>query len=91
MSDNNTAPQIEVNASPLPDQLWAGVRQIAPALTAFALGRHWIENDVAAVLMAVGGMAWPIIAGQIKTRHRANQLANIAADPRVPNEVVVAK
>jgi uncharacterized membrane protein len=91
MSDDNEAPQIAVNASPLPDQLWAGVRQFAPPLMAFALGRHWLPDDVAVVLGVAGGIIWPIVAGQLHTRHRAKQLANIAGDKRVPDAVAVVK
>lgn len=90
MSDDNETPQIEVSASPLPDQLWSGVRQMATAVIAFALGRHWIEGDTATMLGMVGGGAI-IVWGQLKTRHRATQLANIANDPRVPDAVAVAK
>ena len=88
---DNEQPQIEVNASPLPDQLWAGVRQLAPAMMAFAIGRHWVADDIAVFLGVVGGMIWPIVAGQLKTRHRAIQLATIAKDPRVPDAVVTTK
>jgi hypothetical protein len=88
---DNEQPQIEVNASPFPDQLWAGVRQLAPAAMAFAIGRHWVADDLAVFLGVAGGMVWPIVAGQLKTRHRAMQLANIAKDPRVPDAVVTTK
>jgi uncharacterized membrane protein len=80
---------IEVNASPLPDQLWAAVRQIAPAVMAFALGKGWLDNDMAVLLGVVGGVAWPIVAGQLKTRERAKQLAHVAAS--APNDVAVVK
>lgn len=69
---------IQVNGSPLPDQLWAAVRQLAPAMMAFALGKGWLENDLAILLGVLGGVAWPIIAGQLKTRERAQQLTTIA-------------
>ncbi len=91
MTDNNEAPQIEVNASPLPDQAWAAVRQIAPPVMAFLIGRHLISNDLAIMLGVVGAVIWPIVAGQIHTRHRATQLANIAADPRVPDAVAAIR
>lgn len=80
MTDNDTTPPIAVNASPLPDQLWAAVRQIAPPITAFALGRGWIGEDVAGLIAAVLAIVWPIVAGQIKTRERAKQLATIAGE-----------
>lgn len=91
MTDDNEAPQIEVSESPLWDQAASGGRALVLAVTAFALGRHWIEGDLATLIGAAGGIVWPIVAGQLKTRHRAKQLANIAADPRVPDAVVVAK
>lgn len=80
---------IEVNSSPLLDQLWAGLRQIAPALVAFALGRGWLQSDEAVFLGVVGGVAWPILAGQLKTRRRAQQLATLT--DHVPDSVAVFK
>jgi hypothetical protein len=91
VTDDNEKPQIAVNGSPLTDQLWAGVRQIAPPVMAFLIGRHLIADDVAVLLGIAGGVIWPIVAGQIATRHRATQLTNIAADPRVPDAVAVVK
>lgn len=67
MSDADTTPPIAVNSSPLPDQLWAAVRQIAPPVMAFAIGKGWIGNDVGILLGTMGAILWPIIAGQIKT------------------------
>ena len=87
----NETPQIEVNASPLPDQAWAALRQIAPPLMAFLIGRKLIADDIAILLGLVGAIIWPIVAGQLATRHRAKQLANIAADRRVPDAVAVVK
>ena len=89
--DSNETPRIEVNGSPLPDQLWAALRQIAPPVMAYALGKHWIGGDLATLLGVAGAIIWPIVAGQIHTRHRATQLANIANDTRVPSEVAVIK
>ena len=80
---------IEVHGSPLPDQLWAAVRQIAPPVMAFALGKGWLENDVAALLGALGAIVWPIVAGQLKTRLRATQLATVAAS--APDDVATVK
>lgn len=88
---DDTPAQIEVNGSPLPDQLWAAVRQIAPPAMAFAIGRHWIADDVSIVLGVAGAVLWPIIAGQIKTRDRAKKLASIGRDARVPDSVVTVK
>lgn len=72
---------ILVNASPLPDQLWSGLRVIAVAATSYALGRHLIADDTVAMLAAAGGVIWPIIAGQLKTRDSAKILAATASDP----------
>lgn len=82
---------IVVNASPLPDQLWAGLRQIAPAAVAFAVGREWIPQDAVPLLAAGGLFIWPIVAGQLKTRRRAKQLATLAASPLVPAEMARLK
>lgn len=80
-----------VHSSPLPDQLWAALRQIAPAATAFALGKGYIDNEMAVLLAAVGGVLWPIVAGQLKTRRRAIELATVAASPEVPEHVAQFK
>ena len=69
---------IEVYGSPLPDQLWSGLRTVAIAGSTFALGRGWITGDIAILLTAAGGVLWPIVAGQLKTRKRAVQLTTIA-------------
>ena len=91
MKDDDATPPIAVNSSPLPDQLWAAVRQIAPPLMAFAIGKGWIGNDAAALLATLGAIVWPIVAGQIKTRERAQQLAAIAGDTRTPDAVATVK
>ena len=80
---------IEVHGSPLPDQLWAALRQIAPPMMAYALGKGWLENDLAALLGALGAIVWPIVAGQIKTRLRAQQLTTVAAS--APDDVATVK
>ena len=82
---------IEAHASPLPDQAWAGLRQLAPAIMAFALGRGWLANDMAMLLGVVGGIAWPLIVGQMKTRRRAQELASVAANPDTPDHVAVLR
>ena len=69
---------IEAHASPLPDQLWAALRQLAPAVMAYVIGRGWLANDMAVLLGVAGGVVWPIVAGQLKTRRRAQQLAKLA-------------
>lgn len=86
MSDD--AP-IEISSSPLVDQLWSGIRQIAPALMAFALGKGWLDNDLAVLLGVVGGVMWPIIAAQLKTRERSQLIATLAN--AAPDHVAVLK
>ncbi len=86
MNDNEN-PQIIAPDSPLPDQAWSAARAVVLALTAFALGRHWIEGDVATIIGTIVGIIGPVVLSQMKTRHRAKQLANIARDPRVPDAV----
>ncbi len=88
---DDTMPPIAVNSSPLPDQLWAAVRQIAPPVMAFAIGKGWIGNDAGILLGSVGAIVWPIVAGQIKTRERAQQLTTIAGDARTPDAVATVK
>lgn len=90
MSDNET-PQIVAPDSPLPDQAWSAFRAVILAGTAFALGRHWIEGDVATVIGTIVGIVGPVVVSQMKTRHRAKQLGNIGRDPRVPEEVVTTQ
>jgi hypothetical protein len=90
MTDDTMSP-IAVNSSPLPDQLWAAVRQIAPPAMAFAIGKGWIGNDAGILLGSVGAIVWPIVAGQIKTRERAQQLTTIAGDARTPDAVATVK
>ena len=80
---------IEVHASPLPDQLWAAVRQIAPAVMAFLIGRELIADDVVILLGVVGGIVWPIVAGQLKTRRRAQENAALAAE--LPDHIAKVK
>lgn len=80
---------IRVHESPLPDQLWSGLRTAAIAASTFALGRGWITDDIAILLTALGGVIWPIVAGQLKTRRRAQQLATTAEAS--PNHVAVVR
>ncbi len=78
---------IEAHATPLPDQLWALLRQIVPPITAFLIARGYLATDLALMLGAVGGIVWPIVAGQLKTRRRAKELTTVAASSAVPNDV----
>jgi hypothetical protein len=80
---------IEVHASPVPDQLWAGLRTAVVAVSTFAIGRGWIQSDTAVMLTAVAGVLFPIIMGQLKTRKRAKQLAVTSAAS--PDNVAVVK
>ena len=82
---------IVAHESPLPDQAWSGLRTLALAVSTFALGRGWITNDVAILLTAAGGVLWPIVAGQLKIRRRAVELATVIAHPDTPNNVGVLR
>jgi len=102
MTDNETPP-MQANPTPTTDQAAAAVRTIllcigvVSALAGF-VGKRDLAGFIAymqssdfisalALLMAAATFVW----GQIKTRHRAKQLATVAADPRVPNEVISLK
>lgn len=80
---------IEAHASPLPDQLWAALRQLAPAVMAYAIGRGMLADDMAVLLGVLGGVIWPIVAGQMKTRRRAQQLAQLAG--AAPDHIGIVK
>lgn len=80
---------MEVRGSPLVDQLWTGLRQFAPAAMTYALGRGWLTNELAILLGVAGGVIWPIIAGQLKTRRRAQQLTYLAC--AVQDDIAVVK
>lgn len=93
MTEQATPPErtIEANGTPVMDQTFAGVRQILIALTSYALGKGLIDNELAALLTAVGGVLLPIIAGQMKVRRRARELASVAASPYVPDNIARLK
>jgi uncharacterized membrane protein len=78
---------VEVHPSPLPDQLWALLRQVVPPVATFAIGKGWLANDTAAMLGMVGAAVWAFVAGQLKTRRRAIELAQVAQSPEVPAHV----
>jgi len=80
---------IEVNASPIPEQLWVALRQILPPLVLFAVGRGWIAEDLATMLCAVAAVLVPIVYGQIKTWRRSASL--IALANAVPDSVATVK
>lgn len=103
MSDNNEAPPITVNASPATDQATSAVRTVLLIFSVVtALAGFFSKRDLAgfiayvqssdfitalALLIGAATFAW----GQWKTRHRAKQLATIAADPRTPDSVATIK
>lgn len=103
MSEQNEIPPISVNASPATDQAASAVRtlllvvSVGTALAGFLSKRDLAgfiayaqsSDFLSIVALLVGGatFAW----GQWKTRHRAKQLATIAADPRTPDSVAMIK
>lgn len=102
MSDNET-PQIIVNASPAVDQAQSAIRTVllvVSAVTAIATLASkrdlagfilYVQSNeflqVASIIVTAGTFAW----SQWKARHRAKQLAAVAADPRVPDAVATLK
>ncbi|WP_408590101.1 hypothetical protein [Novosphingobium sp.] len=80
---------IEVNGSPIGEQLWSGVRTVAVAGGAFALGRGYIAQDTLALLAAIGAVAWGVIAAQMKTWQRSHKLVKLAQ--AVSDDVAVIK
>lgn len=88
MTDETIAP-IEVTDTPLADQIWSAVRQIAPAIMAFLIGRKLIADDLAIMLGVAGGVLWPVVASQIKTRQRSKLIARLAN--AAPDSVAVLK
>lgn len=86
MSDNEKAPIVA--PEPAMDQAISAFRSVVVIVTAFALGRHWIEGDLATLITTAAGIVLPVVYSQLKTRHRAKQLVTIRDDPRVPPEVV---
>lgn len=102
VSNNETTP-MQANPTPTTDQAAAAVRTVLlcigviTALAGFVAKRdlagfitYMQSSEFAAalgLLLAAATFAW----GQWKTRHRAKQLATVAADPRVPDEVISLK
>ena len=98
--DENEKPQIVLNTTPAADQAASLVRvivisiSVVTALAGFVSTRDlagfilYIQSSdflaALATLIALGTVTW----GQWKIRHRAKQIHNIAADPRVPDAVV---
>jgi len=100
---DNTTPPIQANPTPVTDQAASAIRTVllcigvVSALAGFVAKRdlagfiaYMQSSDFLAamsLLLAAGSFVW----GQWKTRHRAKQLATVAADPRVPDEVIALK
>lgn len=86
------AEPIKVNSSPVPAQIWAGLRQVVPPVVAFLIGRHYIPDDVATLILAIAaGIGVPIAFGQYSTRAQAQTLAAVATNPAVPDSVITTK
>lgn len=88
-----TVPPIIANASPVPEQLAAALRQLilALAMVATALGYSKAAGDLNLVLQVIGPFAAvvSIILGQLKTRVASQNTAKLAA--AVPNSIAVVK
>ncbi|WP_179505737.1 MULTISPECIES: Pam3-gp28 family putative phage holin [unclassified Sphingomonas] len=80
---------LQIDASPVPYQLVSLVRQALPPLVAFAVGRGWLADDSATLLLALVAIALPIIQGQRHSLQRSRALARLAAI--VPNAVAVVR
>lgn len=79
---------VQAHATPVPDQLWSGMRSVIMALTAFGLGRGWLKGDEVTLIGVVAGVLGPFIIGQLKVRRRSQELTTIAVNPDVPDSVV---
>lgn len=82
-------PPIVVHETPIPDQLWALLRQVLPLVTAALVLRGYIENDIAEIASIIFGVLAPIVWGQLKTRLRAVQLATL--ERKVPDRLLTTK
>lgn len=103
MADQNETAPIAVNASPVPDQAASALRtvllivSVITALTTIASKRDlagfivYVQSSeflqALSIVASIATFAW----GQWKIRHRAKQLATIAGDKRVPDEVAALK
>lgn len=89
----DTPPPIVANASPLNDQIAAGIRQLVLVLAtgATALGYAGWAGRLNALAVVAGPLAGliVIVLGQIKTRQSAKDTATLAA--KVPDSVAVVK
>jgi hypothetical protein len=96
MTDKNELPVITVPSTPANDQIASAIRSVmlvvgfVTAVAGFVSHRDaagfiaYVQSSdfvlALGVLMTAGSFVW----GQWKTRHRGKQLANLAADPAVP-------
>lgn len=87
--EQDAGPPVVVNETPLPDQGWAALRQLVPLITAALVARGVIENDIAEIAAIAVGIIFPLVVGQLKTRLRAMQLANL--EKRVPDHLLTTK
>jgi hypothetical protein len=53
------------------------------------VGRHWLADDTATLLAAVGAGVWAVIDGQRRTLSRSKKLIRLAS--AAPNTVAVLK
>lgn len=96
---------LQVNVSPAPAQIAAGIRQVAAILASIALtvgATAWAAklNMVVALapqiaqlltLLAPLVLGGVVWIGQMETRKQAKVVAAIVADPRVPDDVATLK
>jgi hypothetical protein len=103
MPDHNQAAPIAVNPSPVPDQAASALRTVVliisviTALTTLASKRDlagfivYVQSSeflqAMSIVISIATFTW----GQWKIRHRAQQLATIAGDERVPDAVANLK
>ena len=80
---------IRISASPLPFQFALLARQALPPLVAFAMGRGWLANDSATLVMAMAAIALPIADSQRRSLGRSRALASLGG--LVPDTVAVVR
>lgn len=87
---SNTTPvsgPLRIPASPLRTQLTTALHQALPPLIAFALGRGWLADDTATLMVALMAIGGPILDDQRRTLARSRALAHLAR--AVPDSVAV--
>lgn len=87
--EQDASPPVVIHESPVPDQLWALLRQIVPPIVAFCVGRGIIDDNMGALILSLFAVVAPIVWGQLKTRLRAMQLANL--EKRVSDNLLTTK